>query len=236
MTRLVTGGCSCTDYVWHTWADYLGSAFDTYINAGQAGSDNANVARNVIARAKPGDLVVILWTGWNRQIKWNTNGSPVPKDAHNHWQYSYERWDKNWLVNFYDPNERLAASLDYIKMVDLDSKARNYQAYHFSAFPWKLGEIEKHPPSHYDLISSKYQIDNNFLEQVDLESFRFAHYNFFVSTKWNQSDRHPTPMCHYQYLIENMIDKLPNIPNLKITQHKVAEHQSAVLSGQAMDK
>lgn len=231
MTRLVTGGCSFTDYAWHTWADYLGTAFDSYINAGQAGSDNANVARNIITHAEPGDLVVILWTGWNRHVKWNTNGCPIPKDANNHWQYNYERWDKNWLVNFYDPNERLAASLDYIKMVDLDSKARNYQAFHFSAFPWKIGEIEKFPPSHYDLISSKYEITNNFLELESLDSYKLKKYDFTVSTVWNTLDQHPTPVCHYRYLIDVMIKNLPSISNLKTTQDQVDLHQSAVLSG-----
>lgn len=230
-SRLVTGGCSFTDYMWHTWADYLGSSFGDYLNVGQAGSDNANIARNIIGEARANDTVVILWSGWNRQLKWDPNGHPVPKNEKNHWQYSYERWDKNWLVNFYDPNERLASSLDYVRMVDLHSKVNGYIAYHFSAFPWKLGEIEKNPPRHFDFIFDQYDIDNNFLLATDMETYQKENgFDKIIPTEYNKGDRHPSPLCHYRYLKDIIIKNLNLDINLDIDS-MVMDHQESTLNG-----
>ena len=211
--RLLTGGCSFTDYAWPTWADYLGTGFDEYINCGQAGSGNSNIARNVLSNSQEGDLVVILWSGWNRQIMWNTNGCPVPKDDNNHWQYNYERWNKNWLMNFYNPEERLATSMDYIKMIDLDSQVKNYNVFHFSAFSWMLGEIETRPSKFFDKLFTYYDITNNFLLDQTLENYSKTFYSqhnldTYISTQYNSRDRHPSPYCQYHYLIDIILPKL----------------------------
>jgi hypothetical protein len=234
-SRLITSGCSFTDYCWPTWADYLGLAFDDYVNIAQAGADNANIARNLVGNAKPNDIAVILWSGWNRHVKWNANGCPTAKNDSNHWQYNYERWDKNWLVNFYDVNERLASSMDYIRMVDLHSKVVGYRAFHFSAFSWKLGEIEKKPPSGFDEIYNGYDIDNNFLLQTDLESYKKNKgFDVVISTRYNNHDAHPSPMCHYRYLIDCILPFLDLSVSLDI-ESRVERHNSIVLSGNPIE-
>ena len=207
--RLLVGGCSCTDYCWPTWADYLGTVFSEYMNLAQAGSDNACVVRNLVDHTQSGDTVIILWTGWNRHLKWSDNVFPVPKNAQNHWQYNYERWDKNWLVNFYNPIERLIASMDYIRLIELDSQIKNYNVYHFSAFPWRLGEIEKNEHKHFNSIFNQYQLKNNFLLDISLEEFKKQkNLEYQYSTKYNSADSHPGPWCQYQFLQQLIIPKL----------------------------
>lgn len=229
--RLIVSGCSFTDYCWPTWGDYLAIAFDDYLNCGQAGSDNASITRNVIRNAQSNDTVVILWSGWNRHVMWSNEPVLTQKNKNNNWKYNYERWDKNWLVNFYNPSERLATSMDYIKMVDLDSKVKGYTAYHFSAFPWKLGEIEKYPPKDFNKIYETYEIQNNFLLLENLEDYKknngFAHP---TSNQYNLLDSHPTPKCQYQYLMEIMVPQFNFNVDLDISTF-VNAHEQWVRSG-----
>jgi hypothetical protein len=227
-SRLLTSGCSCTDYCWSTWADFLGLEFNEFLNVGQAGSDNANIARNVIDHARPKDFVVILWTGWNRQVLWNDKGCPISKDLDNHWQYNYERWSKNWLVNFYSPVERFVNSMDYIRLVDLHSKVVGYTAYHFSTFPWMLGEIEKDPHKEFENFYKKYKdITNLFLQEQSLEEFQLQNYNIIVSN-W---DTHPTPLCHLNYLNKVIAPKL-KINLMQKDNIKIQTLQQLVMSDQ----
>lgn len=233
--RLVTSGCSFSDYCWPTWADYLGLVFDEYLSCGEAGSDNASIARNIIKNTRPNDTVVILWSGWNRHIMWSDVLVPTPKTNDNNWQYIHAPWDKNWLVNFYNPTERLATSMDYVKMIDLDSRVKGYTAYHFSAFPWTLGEIEKYPPKHFDKIFNSYHIQNNFLLEENLEDYKIR--NGFakpVCHKYNPNDAHPTPMCQYQYLMNVMVPKFKFDVDLNILT-AVNAHEQWVRAGNVID-
>jgi len=234
-SRLLTSGCSFTDYCWPTWSDYLGACFNVYLNCGQAGSDNANIARSILSNSKTGDIVVILWSGWNRHLMWDVEGHPVQKNDKNQWIYNYERWNKNWLVNFYNPEERLFSSMDYIKMVDLDSQAKGYTAYHFSAFPWQLGEIEKNISKDFDKIFSQYHIQNNFLLDTSLEEYQKIYkFDQPVSNKYNQGDMHPTPLCQYQYLLNVIKPRLEFDFELDIYEGVIV-HEQLVRDGNIID-
>lgn len=228
--RLLVSGCSFTDYAWPTWADYLGLAFEQYDNVGQAGSDNACIARNIIQNAQAGDLVVIMWSGWNRHVMW-LDGDPTPKNPNNHWQYRYNRWDKNWLVNFYNPNERLASSMDYVQMIDLHSQIVGYTAHHFSAFPWQLGEIEKNKSKFFNKIYDQYSISNNHLMLESLQEFQETQGHFVeIDSYINGMDPHPTPRCHWEYVKQRMAPQLNIELNLDIEQ-QVDNHHARVLEG-----
>ena len=238
-SRLFANGCSFTDYCWPTWADYLGLLFDNYENVGQAGSDNACMIRRQYNKVKEGDTVVLLWSGWNRHVKWNKAGMPTPKNINNHWQYNYERWDKNWLVNFYDPMERFVSSMDNIQAIDYQSKVIGFTAYHFSAFPWMLGEIEKYLQEKQQDVYNSYEIYNNYLMEQNLEDFREINFNLSSSTKYNTNDLHPTPLCHFYYMKDFILPKIKelNISELhsKLEKMEIAaiKHQEHVLNGKA---
>jgi len=237
--RLITNGCSLTNYCWPTWADYLGLFFDYYENVGEAGSDNACMIRRQYNKVKSGDIVVVLWSGWNRHVKWNKKGMPTPKNVNNHWQYNYETWDKNWLVNFYDPMERFVSSMDNIVAIDYQSKVIGYNVYHFSGFPWLLGEIEKYPQEKQQEVYESYRVDNNYLMEQNLEEFRQTNFELVSSTKYNSHDIHPTPLCHFHYMKEVILPKIKEIDHTQMNQklnnlEKAAKlHQQLVLNGES---
>ena len=238
-TTLFANGCSYTDYCWPTWADYLGLLFSKYENVGQAGSDNACIVRRQRNVLTENSVCVILWTGWNRHVMWNPYGMPVPKNSDNCWQYNYERWDKNWLVNFYNPHERFHASLDAIQTVDYQCNLISCNAYHFSAFPWMLGEIEKNVHKNFDKIFESYKIKNNYLLDENLEEFRIAN-NFDVklNTKYNENDDHPSPLCHFHYMKNVILPKITEINlndvqnNLHAMELAAEKHHEHVLNGE----
>lgn len=237
---LVANGCSFTDYCWPTWADYLGLLFPRYKNVGQAGSDNATIVRRQKNVLEENNVCVILWTGWNRHVMWNTEGMPVPKNPDNHWQYNYLRWDKNWLVNFYNPHERFYTSLDAIQTVDYQCKLVNCTAYHFSAFPWMLGEIEKNVHPQFENIFKDYNIANNYLLDQNLEDFKVENnFDIKLNTKYNQEDEHPSPLCHFYYMKNVILPRIKEIDISTIQDKLVAiesaakKHQEHVLNGEA---
>ncbi len=214
--RLVTSGCSFTDYCWPTWADYLACYFDDYINVGNAGSDNANISRNVIQTANAGDTVVILWSGWNRQNFWRDHLIPTPKNQDNHWDFHWvEKESRAWLTEFYNPIDRTIVSMDYIKMVDLHSRVMGYDVYHFSAFPWMTGELEKNPHPKMESILDQYDIKHNYLSQESMWEFRERQPGFckIYDTKYNNRDEHPGPLCHYDFMNEMILPVLDITPN-----------------------
>lgn len=190
--RLITGGCSFTQYCWPTWADYLGKHYRQHIQAGECAIDNATVARNIIDQAQKDDHVVILWTGMDRWSpfkdgKWQHSGSIV---SH-----------KQYFLNYYHPLERFTTSMDYVRLVDLHSQKTGYKVWHFSAFPWFQGETEKLIDPELLKLFSKYNIGNFYIDS-DLESFRDNLGAVWTSHKYNQSDNHPTPWHHWCWLTD----------------------------------
>ena len=213
--RLIVSGCSSTDYCWPTWAHYLGKMYDRYENWAQAGSDNATIVRRFkFDEVTADDTVVIMWSGWNRHVKWNPKGAPTYKDPDNYWEYCYDIWDKNWLVHQYSPIERLAASMDNIRTLDIHSKLVGYDLYHFSLFPWKKGELEENDLEQFNMVYDQYDIQNNFLLDSDLITFRVDNNGKMrYSTEYNPDDPHTGPLINYRYASEVMMPSIKNIPN-----------------------
>ncbi len=190
-SQLITAGCSYTQYCWPTWANYLATAFSNHVQLGMSGMDCARTARNILDHdISPKDTVVICWTGFDRfnfysNNEWKGLGSIFS--------------NKVLLTDFYHPIERFAAMYDAMTLVDLDSRQRGYQAWHFSAFPWLLGEIEKHINPTNQQRSKSRNLRNLFMEK-DLESFKISMGDPKISHKYNSMDDHPTPDCHYNWL------------------------------------
>jgi uncharacterized protein (DUF608 family) len=106
--------------------------------------------------------------------------------------------------------------MDYIQLVDLHSKMNNYTVYHFSAFPFFLGQIEKEVESRIVDIYKKYEISNDYLTTISLDEFtdingeRLVVYHKYALS----GDGHPLPMTNYHY-VEQII-----APKLKIDLNK----------------
>ena len=235
INRLLVSGCSFTDYCWSTWADYLSKEFDSFANVGTAGGDNATIARAVVDRAKAGDVAVILWSGFDRWSKYKETESYSPSNKHDtHWHHLGSiKSDKNFLVNHYHRVERFQTTIDYIQLVDLHSKVTGYTAYHFSAFPFLTGEIEKEVDPRILDIYKKYSITNNYLNEVSLFDYQIQNNQYILTTHTyhkNSKDNHPTPLTHWEYCNKVIAPKL----NLTIStplEEVMAEQNDLVVHG-----
>jgi len=207
--RLLASGCSYTDYCWSTWADILGWEFAEYQQVGIGGSDNASIARSIVSNARKGDVVVVMWSGFDRWSFYSEKSLAMPKDSDNHWTHlGAVVHNKQFFVNYYHKVERFQTTMDYIQLMDLHSKVNGYTAYHFSAFPFLLGGIEKNIDPRIVNIYNRYNIDNNYLTEVSLDEYRLKNYDIPTSHKYNTKDTHPTPLCHYEYMKEYIAPKL----------------------------
>ena len=71
MNRLFTFGCSFTYYYWQTWADIIGTQFNTYQNWGQAGAGNNFITSNLyecnsLYKINKDDVVMIMFSSIDR--------------------------------------------------------------------------------------------------------------------------------------------------------------------------
>lgn len=224
MGRLITSGCSFTQYCWNTWADYLGrsNAFNEFIQVGQSGIDNATVARNIVNKAIPGDTVVVLWTGYDR---WSNF-------VNNDWEHIGQiSSNKSFFVEQFSQIERFTATIDYINYINHHANSVGYNCYHFSAFPFLYGEMKDSDPELLN-IANKYEITNFYcLTHIDLHSFQIGrNEEIITSHKYNSHDTHPTPLTHWHFANE-IVAKTLNIQIDSSILKEVEYEQNEVLNG-----
>lgn len=227
--RLIVSGCSFTDYCWSTWGDYLSTEFAQFENVGICGADNATIARRVVDRAQANDIVVILWSGFDRWSQYKNKPFPSLVDTRdNQWHHiGSVKSDKAYLVNHYHCVERFQTTMDYIYLIECDSRKKNYTAYHFSAFPFLLGEIEKTIDPKIQAIYNKYTISNDYLNEISLFDYQVQNNQCYITNhQYNPSDTHPTPLTHWEYCSKIIAPKLnltlsTNIDDVLKEQHNL---------------
>lgn len=209
--RLVVSGCSFTSHCWSTWGDYLSTEFDKFQNLGITGADNATIARRVVNRARANDTVVIMWSGFDRWSQYKDEPQNNPAGTHDrHWHHTGSvRGDKAYLVDYYHRVERFQTTMDYIYLIECDSRKKNYTAYHFSAFPFLMGEIEKTIDPKIQAIYNKYNITNNYLNEISLFDYQMQNDQYIITKhQYNPTDNHPTPLTHWEYCSKIIAPKL----------------------------
>lgn len=91
MSRLYTFGCSCTNYIWPTWADILGKSYKQYENWGRSGAGNLFIYNSIIEcllknKLSSSDRVFVMWSSTARNDyyyynQWHTEGGLYLKDS-----------------------------------------------------------------------------------------------------------------------------------------------------------
>jgi len=243
--RLVTSGCSCTEHCWPTWAKYLGMHFREHVNVALSGADNATIARNAMAEARSGDIVVVLWTSFarfntfdpdrdqrtdrpgDRHVIWNS-GMTLQKnhtecDESGGWHHSgLISWNKSFLANSYHAIERFRNSLDSVKMLEMHSQLNGYQVWNFSMTDWFLGGIEAAPDPRLTIMHGRAQIKHFYLDQ-NLWQLREEILPITVTLPRGQ-DNHPTPRVHWSWLEQCVAPEMditlnPEIGKIAQTDH-----------------
>jgi hypothetical protein len=253
MTRLVVGGCSCTRHCWPTWADYLGKHYESYINTGQGGSDNATIARNIIDTAKPNDLVVVQWTGFDRFNMFDDNKTPnyhysdnlnaesliveqcgmTPDTARGSWLYNGSVLsNKLFLKHFYSPIERFRNTLDVVRSVVMHSELVGYKLFNFTMTNWFTGELEltvdpRLVSMHQRENFSNFYLKNNLISIRDEIGYQPVTHKYCGNSSY---DTHPQPWTNWIWLKEHIA---PTIGvNLDLTiENQVKLDQQRVLNG-----
>lgn len=222
--RLLTSGCSCTQYCWPTWADYLGKHFAEFVNVGLCGADNAVIARNVMQVANAGDVVVVAWSGFDRfnsfvddkeqstqtvgdrlVVKW----SSLDLTQSGGWVHPGSvASDKEFLVNHYHRIERFRNTLDYIKMLEMHSRLVGYELWNFSMIDLFLGESESKIDPRLQDMFSKAELQHFYLGK-DLNSVRDEIAPLTLTHKYNTiGDTHPTPLPQWIWLREHVAPEI----------------------------
>ena len=243
--RLVTGGCSCTQYCWPTWADYLGKHFQDYINVGLCGADNAVIARNIMSTAKQDDVVVVAWSGYDRFNNFNDSfvqsskligdrlvmqWSGLGEIDKGGWKHTgIIRSSKNFMVNHYHRIERFRHSLDYVKMLEMHSKINGYDLWNFSMIEWFLGECERDVDHRLEKMHNNMQF-NHFYLKPSLNEVREKIAPITLSHKYNSGDTHPTPLVQWTWLRDYVAPEMKISLNLSL-ENQVKLDQERVLNG-----
>lgn len=102
MRRLFTFGCSFTNYIWPTWANFISNKFDYHENWGQSGAGNFYIASmvyecNQINKFNQDDTIIIMLSSFSRydmilrDSTWTLSGNI----------YSQTRFSKEFIQDYW---------------------------------------------------------------------------------------------------------------------------------------
>ena len=180
MTRLLTFGCSFTNYRWPTWADCLAPEFDYFENWGQSGAGNEFIFNSVMEadqrqRFSNDDTVVVCWTSATREDRyvdgrWHTLGN----------MFTCPIYNIDYLKTHVDQRGLLIRTLAYIKAVQTLLELRTCR--------WKF--------------LSMTDIDSLNIYNDVVESILPSYQSVLFSAGWpdRNGDPHPSPAEHLAYL------------------------------------
>lgn len=102
--RIFTFGCSFTNWIWPTWADII--AVQTNIpvyNGALSGLGNVGIAHRLVEydlryNFTESDLILIMWTGWNREDRYLKDGWQLCGNIFNNHFYDDKFIKKYWSL------------------------------------------------------------------------------------------------------------------------------------------
>jgi hypothetical protein len=195
MSRLLTFGCSFTNYRWSTWADCLAPEFDQFENWGQAGGGNHYIFNSVMEADQQqhfgtGDTVIVCWTDFNRDDRyvsgrWHTLGNI----------FNCPIYEPKYLKDHYDERGYLIRDLAYIKAVKTLLENRPGLTWRFLS----MVELMARPTAddNVSLHRDAMRLYSNVLDSVLLGYDKTVFLN-----NWPKpgADPHPSPTEHLAYL------------------------------------
>jgi hypothetical protein len=204
--RIFSFGCSYTSHSWPTWSDII--AYDLqlpYENWGLGGLGNFGIQARIVEcdfkhTLNEDDLVMILWSGWNREDRFRLDkcgwlgGGYIFNNPH---------YDKNFLAKHWTLENDLI---------------RNITIFHTTRKAYKdIVKFEGEMTSpywgdeyHHNQLANR----NNFMYQL-LDNFENKHpriprFDPVVKEEWNEvfDDSHPTIKEHRTFVQKYVYPKL----------------------------
>ncbi len=243
MSRLFVLGCSFSNYAWPTWADMLGTEYDTYENWGYPGLGNRAICERLTElharqHLTSTDTVIIQWTshlrndyhttdnrreGCSHGVGWKTCGSIFN-------YINAKTYNDTWIKTFWDETSYTLHMLNNILLAQgfLKSLQCNW-------FMTSMGEIEKMNSDYPDAGMGEVGTTSNIWKDIpELSIYKDlinADDNWIApvgTTAWNSklshfkfndngvfvTDRHPSINQHAEYLLTQVKPKLKNSQDL----------------------
>lgn len=231
--KLITFGCSFTEFSWPTWADWMGTAYPHYINLGNGGSGNRAIFHTFMRAYNGGYIdkntdVVIQWTSLLRHdhIPFGKNKYLGLGSVLHSGNYSQEYIDK-----FFNPIQAISETYNYIKAIRtlLDIRRINYTMF-FMLDPWiddLLGEPWHDGNFNFarpvarkiknELTNLQDNIGEPFIEEslswYQAEHQKESYYCWKDKVEELKVEGHPGPKTHYNYFIHKISPFFPHIQN-----------------------
>ena len=232
--KLITFGCSFTEFSWPTWADWMGTVYPKYVNLGNGGSGNRAIFHTFMEAYDKEKIdkntdVVIQWTSLLRHdhIPFNKNRYLGLGSVIHSGNYSQEYIDK-----YFNPIQSIKETRHYIKVIKtlLDTRRINYTMF-FMLDPW-LSDLLGEPwhdgafefPKAYKrkMRQALEALEEEFSGQVvdeSLSMYQATHQkeSYFC---WKPDDEeikvegHPGPKTHYNYFLHKILPFFPHLQNI----------------------
>jgi hypothetical protein len=169
--RLFTFGCSFTNYIWPTWADFLSLSYNEYHNYGKSGGGNQFIFESLIEadithKFTKNDTVVIMWSTYHRHDLykdgyWNTPGNILNAEP---------LYDQAYLRKYFDIKGSVLHSLNYIRAAqELFNSRTNLHVSSMQSMTMPIGETTGKFTDLFRMFVDK----SIFTEFPDLEKYKF---------------------------------------------------------------
>jgi hypothetical protein len=236
MARVYSFGCSFTKWIWPTWADIV--AYDLglyYENWGLTGIGNVGISHRIFEcdlknNFTPDDLILVLWSSWNREDRFNDGGWSTFGNIFNNNFYDKHFTEKYWSLT----NDIIKNSTAMISFKKSFGHVKNFQGnilpvMHFESSHIKITEQEKKVLDFYlgcieiddifpDPPQSKHKIKLNDAHP-DVADHLFYVENF-VYPRLNKNLRSETKK-HFLEMHNFIVDFIENFNDKKMIQENL---------------
>jgi len=212
-TRCFSFGCSYTEWLWPTWADFIGSNFDTYTNFGRGGASNTFIMNKLfewndtIQFNPETDYILVMFTGIDRYSyidkktkTWQTNGDLRNLTDKYNSDPSYKVisdfvenvWNEKWAV--YQSWISIKTVKEFLISKNLKHKILMGIDNSYYVTDSDILDID------FDDIKKINDIYNMLDIKESLDEFVGPNKEVTYFSKDNYSDTHPTPPQHFKYI------------------------------------
>lgn len=244
-SKLVTFGCSFTDWQWPTWADWMGHYYDDHEKLAKGGTGNRAIFHTLISylgskSSFENEQIVIQWTSAIREDRYDKENNPTEyRPGGNVTNNPF--YDKEYIEQHYSTLQNTVETVNYIFTAKklLDSLNIEY-VMTFMLDPriglflgepgYKLNNVrvEELKLIKAELKKLNLLIDDKFTDKCltmhQLDEPRTVYSFYDIITGEIQKEGHPSPYQHYsffkKYIQPKVISKsfTPNADILKCVQ------------------
>jgi len=218
--RIYSFGCSFTKWIWPTWADIVAYDLNLYYeNWGLSGIGNVGISHRIFEcdvknNFSKDDLILILWSSWNREDRINDSGWIAGGNVFNNHFYDKNFVEKYWSLT----NDIVKNSTAMISINKSFGNIKNFQGnilpvMHFESPNLKINEKEKKV---LDLYRDDIELGNVFPDPPQQPH------------KIKLNDAHPDIVDHLSYVENFVYPKLDKILRSETKTYFLGMHDFVV--------